>query len=47
MNNLEQLRTIDQKEKKWRKIKPYFYLLPFALGVIIFTLYPIVNVVIT
>lgn len=28
-----------------RKIEPYFYLAPFAIGVLLFTLYPIVNVV--
>lgn len=27
------------------KIEPYLYLLPFALGILVFTLYPVVNVV--
>ena len=29
----------------FERIEPYLYLLPFALGVVIFTLYPVVNVV--
>lgn len=28
-----------------RKIEPYLYLAPFAIGVLVFTLYPIINVV--
>ena len=44
MNNLDSIRKQDAKEKKWRNKKPYLYILPFAIGVIIFTLYPIINV---
>ena len=33
------------KNGSWKKkIEPFLYLLPFAVGVCIFTLYPIVNV---
>lgn len=34
-----------EKRGLFAKVEPYLYLLPFALGVIIFTLYPVVNVV--
>lgn len=27
------------------KIEPYLYLLPFAIGIAVFTLYPVINVV--
>lgn len=36
---------IAPKKAPWRKrIEPFLYLLPFAIGIIVFTLYPIVNV---
>ena len=27
------------------KVEPYLYLLPFFLGILVFTLYPVINVV--
>lgn len=34
-----------EKKGFFAKIEPYLYLLPFALGILVFTLYPVVNVV--
>lgn len=43
-NDIETLKKIDAKDKKWSKVKPWVYLLPFLIGIVVFTLYPIFNV---
>ena len=43
---MSELAKKEKGNKKFgTKIQPYLYLLPFAIGVIVFTLYPIANVV--
>ncbi len=34
-----------RENRKFSRIEPYLYLLPFFLGVIVFTLYPVINVI--
>ena len=44
MMDIAKIKQQEKRQRLFDKIKPFGYLAPFAIGVTIFTLYPIVNV---
>ena len=44
MMDIAKIKQQEKRQRLFDKIKPFGYLAPFAIGVIVFTLYPIINV---